>query len=191
MKQPVTPWQPAPLELQLDSEPRFAAYAGSMKQGIAPSGIYTPIVWRGLMGLRLRKCIHVMTPVSHQAQQRQRKTSTSNPQAEATPTSNLIQARRWPPRPGPQLLSIAIPLFFIARDPDGFWVARESDGRIGGIFVLRRSALQFAKEQAGCHGCATMFLPDRFQLDIKNSGNPVIGRLQSMKKAIKELFAGG
>lgn len=42
-----------------------------------------------------------------------------------------------PQRPGPALLSEAIPLFFIGRNKDGLWVAREADGRIGGIFLLK------------------------------------------------------
>src|SRR5665811_2380665 len=67
-------------------------------------------------------------------------------------------------------LSEAIPLFFIGRNKDGFWVAREADGRVGGIFVLKRSALLFANTNTQPRGCATMFLSERFELDIENKG---------------------
>jgi len=63
-----------------------------------------------------------------------------------------------PNRPDARVLNRAIPLFFIGRNKNGFWLAREAKGRIGGMFLLRRSALRFAQDASTPHGCATMFL---------------------------------
>ena len=58
------------------------------------------------------------------------------------------------------IVSDAIPAFFIGRNGDGFWVARDAKGRIGGLFLLKASAVSFARTQSGPAGCATIF-PDR------------------------------
>jgi hypothetical protein len=87
-------------------------------------------------------------------------------------------------RPDPSILSEAIPLFFIAQNRDGFWVARDTDGRVGGIFLLKRSALKFADKNAQPVGCAKMFLSGRFELDIENKGNPLVARLSATKRAL-------
>ena len=41
------------------------------------------------------------------------------------------------------IVSEAIPAFFIGRNGDGFWVARDAKGRIGGLFLLKASAVSF------------------------------------------------
>jgi len=92
----------------------------------------------------------------------------------------------WPSRPDHSIVSEAIPVFFIARNHEGFWIAREADGRIGGIFLWQRSALRFAKRKAGAAGCATMHLADRFELDIQNDGNPLTASLAVVKRAIEQ-----
>jgi hypothetical protein len=71
----------------------------------------------------------------------------------------------------PSIVSDAIPAFFIGRNGAGFWVAREATGRIGGLFLLKSSALSFAREQSWPSGCATIFPTKRFELDLKNSGS--------------------
>jgi hypothetical protein len=96
-------------------------------------------------------------------------------------------ATRLPQRPDPSILSEAIPLFFIGRNKDGFWVAREADGRVGGIFVLKRSALLFASTNAQPCGCATMFLSERFELDIENKGNPLAARFGAARRLVSRL----
>lgn len=73
------------------------------------------------------------------------------------------------------IVSDAIPAFFIGRNKDGFWVARDVKGRIGGIFLLQASAVSFARTQSGPRGCATIFPTERFELDLENDGNPLIG----------------
>jgi hypothetical protein len=72
------------------------------------------------------------------------------------------------------IVSEAIPAFFIGRNKQGFWVARDARGKIGGIFLLESSALSFARESCRPEGCATIFLSERFELDLENSGNPLV-----------------
>jgi hypothetical protein len=71
----------------------------------------------------------------------------------------------------PNIISDSIPAFFIGRNTDGLWVVRDAKGRIGGLFMLRSSALAFAQEQGAAEGCATIFPSDRIELDLKNEGN--------------------
>jgi hypothetical protein len=92
-----------------------------------------------------------------------------------------------PPRPDPGIISEAIPLFFIARNEDGLWVAREADGQIGGIFLRKQAALQFANRTSQPGGCATMFLSGRFELDVENIGNPLVAHLVAAKRLVLQL----
>jgi hypothetical protein len=80
------------------------------------------------------------------------------------------------------IVSDAIPAFFIGRNRDGFWVARDAKGRIGGLFLLKASAVSFARAQSRLRGCATIFPTDRFELDLKNDGNPLIPLLRPLMR---------
>jgi hypothetical protein len=84
-------------------------------------------------------------------------------------------------RPGPDVLSRSIPVVFIGRNRDGFWVARDADGKFGGLFWRKGSALHFAKTNAGPAGCAALFPQDRFELDLENHGNPLLAGLAAAK----------
>ena len=86
---------------------------------------------------------------------------------------------QFPQRPNTRDLSEAIPLFFIGRNENGLWVAREADGRKGGIFLFKRSALRFAAKNSGPPGCATMFVSERLELDVDNQGNPLVGWIET------------
>jgi hypothetical protein len=97
-------------------------------------------------------------------------------------------ARKLPQRPDRSILSEAIPLFFIGQNRDGFWVARDVDGRVGGIFLLKQSSLKFADKNAPPVGCAKMYLLGRFELDIKNKGNPLVARLGAAKRVLRQIF---
>lgn len=77
----------------------------------------------------------------------------------------------------PDILNETIPAFFIGRNKEGFWVARDVNAQIGGIFLLENSALSFAKRNSGAAGCATIYLSERFELDLENRGNPLIAQL--------------
>jgi hypothetical protein len=74
-------------------------------------------------------------------------------------------------RPDASIVSEAIPLFYIGRNRNGLWVAREAEGRTGGIFLSRRAAARFAKESCEPAGCATMFVPHPLELEFANRSN--------------------
>lgn len=86
----------------------------------------------------------------------------------------------FPPRPDAKLLSEAIPLFFIGRNRNGIWFAREAAGRIGGLFLFRRSALRFAAREGAAAGCATMLLNERVELDAENGGGRFAGAVNAL-----------
>jgi hypothetical protein len=100
--------------------------------------------------------------------------STAHPPAE----SLTVIAQFQPLDPG--IVNAAIPAFFIGRNKEGFWVARDAKGRIGGIFLLENSALSFARRNSRPAGCATIFPSERFELDLENKGNPFAAQLGSL-----------
>jgi hypothetical protein len=89
-----------------------------------------------------------------------------------------------PPTPfqplDPGVLNASIPAFFIGRDSDGFWLARDARGKNGGVFLLKSSALAFARRVSGQTCCATIFPSERFELDVENYGNPLIAHLKPL-----------
>src|ERR1700681_4300153 len=89
--------------------------------------------------------------------------------------SPIVIAQFQPLDPG--IVNEAIPAFFIGRNKEGFWVARDARGRIGGIFLLENSALSFARRNSRPAGCATIFPSERFELDLENKGNPLAAQL--------------
>jgi hypothetical protein len=80
----------------------------------------------------------------------------------------------------PGVVSEAIPAFFIGRNKEGFWVARDTKGQIGGIFLLENTALSVAKRNSQPAGCATIFPSERFELDLENKGNPLVAHLGTL-----------
>jgi hypothetical protein len=82
------------------------------------------------------------------------------------------------------IVSTSIPAFFIGRNRDGFWVARDARGENGGIFLFKRSALAFARRTAGPFGCATVFPTERFELDVENRGNRLIDHLKPLWRLV-------
>jgi len=76
------------------------------------------------------------------------------------------------------VLNASIPAFFIGKDRDGFWLARDVKGHIGGIFLLESSAVAFARRHSRPSGCATIFQSEPFELDLENQGNPLIEYLR-------------
>lgn len=81
---------------------------------------------------------------------------------------------KFPKRPDLTVLSETISLFYIARNSRGFWVARDSERNCGGVFILRRSAVRFARNKTAPAGCAMMFLNDTLELDIENQGSRLV-----------------
>jgi hypothetical protein len=77
-----------------------------------------------------------------------------------------LNALGLPQRPDASVLNEAIPLFYVGRNRNGLWVAREAEGRAGGIFLTRRAAARFAEESCEPSGCATMFVTEPLELDF-------------------------
>jgi hypothetical protein len=82
----------------------------------------------------------------------------------------------------PGIVNAAIPAFFIGRNTDGFWVARDVSGQIGGIFLLENSAVSFAKRNSQPAGCATIYPSERFELDLENHGNLLVEQLAPLMR---------
>jgi hypothetical protein len=93
----------------------------------------------------------------------------------------------FPRRPHAGVLSKSIPLFFIGRNRNGLWVAREAEGRIGGVFLLKQSALRFAQKHSAPVGCATMFLTESIELDTENSGNPLVKWIDAVLSKLNQI----
>jgi len=91
----------------------------------------------------------------------------------ARPRPDAQQATALKPL-DPDVVSAAIPAFFIGRNGAGLWVAREANGRVGGLFLFKSSAVDFANRQSGLARCALVFPAETFELDIENRGNPLI-----------------
>lgn len=89
----------------------------------------------------------------------------------------------------PDIVSDAIPAFFIGRNAAGFWVARDARGRAGGIFLLRASAVDFANASSRPARCALIFPAEPVELDIENHGSPVIAALARCTGAIRRYLA--
>jgi hypothetical protein len=81
----------------------------------------------------------------------------------------------------PGIVSATIPAFFIGRNKEGYWVARDAGGRIGGIFLLESSAVAFARKNSRPGGCVTIFPSERIELDLENNGNPLLPQLLWLK----------
>jgi hypothetical protein len=105
--------------------------------------------------------------------------------SEREPTTVTAQFR--PLDPG--IVNEAIPAFFIGRNREGFWVARDVNGRIGGILLLEDSAVSFARRQSGPAACATIFPSERFELDLENSGNPLVPQLGPLMRLWQRIAA--
>ena len=52
----------------------------------------------------------------------------------------------------PGIVNETIPAFFIGRNKEGFWVARDVNGQIGGIFLLENSAAVLCKTEQRAGG---------------------------------------
>jgi hypothetical protein len=92
---------------------------------------------------------------------------------------------KFPPRPDASAVSDTIPLFYIGRNRNGVWVVRAADGRSGSLFLLKRSALRFARSQSEPAGCAMMFLAEPIELDIDNQGSRCAGPMSTIEKAAR------
>ena len=90
----------------------------------------------------------------------------------------------------PDVVSAAIPAFFIGRNSAGLWVAREANGRAGGLFLFKSSAMDFANRQSAPARCALVFPTEAFELDVENRGNILIVLAQGAKRLVARVLAG-
>jgi len=89
----------------------------------------------------------------------------------------------------PDVVSASIPAFFIGRNKAGLWVAREARGRIGGLFLFKSSAVDFANRQSAPTRCALVFPAETFELDIENRGNALIVLVEGAKRLLSRVVA--
>ena len=109
-------------------------------------------------------------------------------------SSPAMRARRakeapqpLPSRPDVSVLSEKIPLFYIGRNAQGLWVAREAQGQCGGLFLLRSSAARFAQRMSAPHGCATMGVEGLLALDIANQGSLSAAIVAALIAALEQI----
>jgi hypothetical protein len=95
------------------------------------------------------------------------------------------QLAQLPWRPDSTVLNDSIPLFFIGRNQSGFWVARESERRSGGLFLLRRSAARFVRKKSSPQGCATMLVERTIELEVPNQGNRLVELIGTIIDMVK------
>jgi len=89
----------------------------------------------------------------------------------------------------PDVVSASIPAFFIGRNKAGLWVAREACGRVGGLFLFKSSAVDFANRQSAPARCALVFPAETFELEIENRGNPLIVLVEGAKRLLSRVVA--
>jgi hypothetical protein len=84
----------------------------------------------------------------------------------------------------PAIVNVTISAFFVGRNMEGFWVARDANGQIGGIFLLENSALSFARRKSEPGGCATIF---HLNSTLKNRDNrlatPIVSLTRLMRRS--------
>jgi hypothetical protein len=82
----------------------------------------------------------------------------------------------------PGVVNASIPTFFVGRNRDGFWLARDIKGENGGIFLFRQSALAFARRASRPLSCAIILLSEPVELDVENQGNPFVTYLKPLMR---------
>jgi hypothetical protein len=95
-----------------------------------------------------------------------------------------LSTEEWPQRPDGSILNKTVSLFFVARDKDGFWIARNADFAFGGKFFFRHSALRFAGYY---DGSAIMMLTGVYNLDTRNNGNRYTKRLRPIRRLMRDI----
>lgn len=115
---------------------------------------------------------------------RQKEQVRKQPEMAAAPADAPTTAAPFRPL-DPDVVNETIPAFFIGRNKQGFWIARDVNGRIGGIFLFESSAVSFARTNSGAAGCATVYLSEPFELDLENRGNTLVPQLASLIRLAK------
>jgi hypothetical protein len=89
----------------------------------------------------------------------------------------------------PDVVSPAIPAFFIGHNCAGLWVAREAQGRAGGLFLFKSAAVEFAHRHSAPARCALVFPAETFELDIENQGSPLVAVATTWLDEVKRHLA--
>jgi len=89
----------------------------------------------------------------------------------------------------PDVVSASIPTFFISRNKAKLWIAREACRRVGGMFLFKSSAVDFANRQSAPTRCALVFPAETFELDIENRGNALIVLVEGAKRLLSRVVA--
>jgi hypothetical protein len=121
----------------------------------------------------------------HLAATRHTQREKSEPEAHKRSNKDSNTVLEFPERPDSTLLNETIPLFYIGQNRKGRWVVREAGGRCGGLFLFRRSAVRFAREESEASGCALMFINKPLELDIANRGSDFAEPLTEAIDAVK------
>jgi hypothetical protein len=100
---------------------------------------------------------------------------------DVTPASGAAPGRALH-RPDGSVLHESFPVYFVGRNRDGFWVARDADGRVGGLFLFERSAMAFAHSNSTPDRCAIVLPSERFELEVANHGNRLISLIGFIKR---------
>lgn len=66
----------------------------------------------------------------------------------------------------PAFVKVGHPHFVVGTDADGHWIARDRAGLIGGIFVSREAAMNFAEFEADHDANAVEVLPQTIRLTL-------------------------
>jgi hypothetical protein len=134
----------------------------------------------------------IMAAITFNAADRPRAPLLAQPESPVRARISAVSAMdsdaQFPPL-DPDIVSESIPAFFIGRNKAGFWVARDARGHRGGLFLLKNSAVDFAKSASAPSHCALIFPSATFELDIDNRGNPLIALLARWTDRVRRRFA--
>jgi hypothetical protein len=148
-----------------------------MPRHSSPPGVDRPLL-RGI-------CLVIRNNRSGAATTRDQVRNPDRKHSDPAATGRVVE---FPNRPDSAVLSETIPFFFIGRNHRGLWIVREAEGRTGGIFFFKRSALRFAQRASAPIGYATMALGERFELDVENRGNPLAAWLDAALRGAARLI---
>ncbi len=87
---------------------------------------------------------------------------------------NRARYARLLQRPDADTLCESVQVFFIGRNANGYWVARNEAGTAGGTFWFQTSAIRFAERATSPDPCALIFPAERFELDTANRRHPLV-----------------
>jgi hypothetical protein len=64
---------------------------------------------------------------------------------------------------------VIAPMFYVGQDDEGHWIARDTRGLTGGLFVDRQAAIKFAAFESDGSPHAVMFVPEHIKLSLSGA----------------------